>query len=409
LSVAAVASHLIEWLADAGFRNLPLDDIVDGFARRLNEIGVPVARAFVGMNTLHPMVRARSMMWDRTSGPAVHYEFRHVDIDAPIIRQSPFAPMLLHGIAEQRRDLTAPDGGGGAPLFEELRAAGMTEWFGRIFPFGELVPQVGAAAEAERVGELFLVCSLTTDRPGGYTDGHMATLRPLLPVFAVAVKAATMRLAVQELLAAYLGDDPARQVLDGTVQRGDVQGVDAVLFFTDLRGFTALADALPGPELIALLDDCFDCMARPVLARGGEILKFLGDGLLAIFRIEEGAREEVCAAALDAASEALSLIAELSGRRREAGRQTPSMDVVLHVGRVSYGNVGTAARLDFTVIGPAVNEASRIERLCEELGRHLLVSRAFAAAAGPGRHRLISLGRYRLRGVREEVELFGLA
>lgn len=185
--------------------------------------------------------------------------------------------------------------------------------------------------------------------------------------------------------------------------------MEAVLFFTDLRGFTALADALPGPELIALLDDCFDCMARPVLARGGEILKFLGDGLLAIFRIEEGAGEEVCAGALDAASEALSLIAELSGRRREAGRQTPSMDVVLHVGRVSYGNVGTAARLDFTVIGPAVNEASRMEQLCEELGRHLLVSRTFAAAAGPGRHRLMSLGRYRLRGVREEVELFGLA
>lgn len=401
-------SHLFEWLADAGLRNLPLDDIVDGFARRLNEAGVPVARAFVGMNTLHPMVRARSLIWERGGGTSAHYEFRHIDIDAPMIRQSPFRPMLLHGVVEQRRDLSVPDDGEGVPLFEELRAAGMTEWLGRVFPFGELAPQVGAPADAERIGELFLVCSLTTDQPGGYTDRNIETLRPFLPVFALAAKAATMRLIGQGLLSAYLGDDPARQVLDGTVQRGAVQGVDAVLFFTDLRGFTALADTLPGAELVALLDDCFDCMARPVLARGGEILKFLGDGLLAIFRIEEGRRDEICAAALDAASEALSLIGELSARRRDAGRPTPSLDIVLHVGRVNYGNVGTVARLDFTVIGPAVNEASRIERLCDQLGRDLLLSQAFAAAAGSSRHRLVSLGMYRLRGVREEVELFGL-
>jgi adenylate cyclase len=400
---------LTDWLADAGLRNLSLDDIVDGFARRLNDVGVPVARAFVGMNTLHPMVRARSLIWDRATGPATRFEFRHVDIDAPILRQSPFAPMLLHGIPERRFDLTSPKPEQEVPLFEELRDAGMTEWLGRVFPFGELAPQIGGPADAERVGELWLVCSFTTDRPGGFSDDHIAALRELLPVFALAAKATTMRLVHEGLLAAYLGQDPATRVLAGTVQRGEVQGVEAVLFFTDLRGFTALADTLPGRDLIGLLDDCFDCMVRPVAARGGEVLKFLGDGLLAIFRIEDRPRAETCAMALAAARETLALMAALAETRRARSLPTPDLDIALHIGHVDYGNVGADARLDFTVIGPAVNEASRIERLCDTLGRHLVMSQAFARAADASRHELVSLGHHRLRGVREETELFGLA
>lgn len=402
-------ANVTDWLAEAGLRGLSLDDIVDGFARRLNEAGVAVVRVFVGMNTLHPMVRVRSLIWDRATGPATRFEFRHVDVDAPILRESPFAPMILHGIAERRYDLTSPKPEHEVPLFEELRAAGMTDWLGRVFPFGELWPQIGGPADAERVGELWLVCSLTTDRSGGFTDDHIAVLREVLPVFALAAKATTMRLVHEGLLAAYLGRDPAARILAGTVQRGEVQGVEAVLFFTDLRGFTALADTLPGRDLIGLLDDCFDCMVRPVVARGGEVLKFLGDGLLAIFRIEGRPSAETCAAALDAAKEALAGMASLAEMRRARAQPTPELDIALHVGNVNYGNVGADARLDFTVIGAAVNEASRIERLCDALGRHLLVSQAFARAAEASQHELVSLGRHRLRGVREETELFGLA
>ena len=399
---------LTDWLADAGLRNLPLDDLVDGFSRRLNDLGVPVARTFAGMNTLHPMVRLRSLIWDRATGLNTRFEFRHVDVDAPIIRASPFARMLLHGIAEQRYDLGSPQPEHEVPVFEELRAAGMTEWLGRVFPFGELAPQVGLRAGAERVGELWLVCSLTTDRPGGFSEAHLEILRAVLPVFAVAAKATTMRVIYQGLLAAYLGDDPAGRLLDGTVQRGEVQSVEAVLFFTDLRGFTALADTLPGRDLIVLLDDCFDCMARPVVSRGGEILKFLGDGLLAIFRIEDKPRAETCAAALEAAKEALALMEGLA-TRRGASKSTPGLDIALHVGPVNYGNVGADARLDFTVIGPAVNEASRIERLCDELGRPPRDVAGLRPGGGINRHQLVSLGRHRLRGVRQETELFGLA
>ncbi len=400
---------LTDWLADAGLRNLPLEEMVEGFSRRLNEFGIPVARTFVGMSTLHPMLRARSLIWDRATGPGARFEFRHVDFDVPLVQQSPFVAMLRHGIVEQRYDLTSPKPDDEVPLFEELRGAGMTEWLGRVFPFGELAPQAGNPLSAERVGELWLVCSLATDRTGGFSDDQMEFLRGLLPVFALAAKATTLRVIGQGLLAAYLGDDPAVRVLAGTVRRGEVQSVGAALFFADLRGFTAIADTLPGRDLIAMLDDCFDCMVRPVVTRGGEILKFMGDGLLAIFRIEEKPRAEICAAALDAASEALTLLEQLAAARAGTGKPTPGLDIALHVGQVHYGNVGADARLDFTVIGPAVNEASRIELLCKALGRNLLISQPFAQAAEGSRHRLVSLGRHRLRGVREETELFGLA
>jgi adenylate cyclase len=285
----------------------------------------------------------------------------------------------------------------------------MTEWLGRVFPLGELMPKIGGQREAEHAERLGLVCSVTTDRPGGYLDSDLAVLKQTLPLFALAAKAVTLRTIGHGLLAAYLGEDPASRVFAGTVQRGEVQSVDAIVFFTDLRGFTALADVTPGKELITLLDECFECMVAPVVQRGGEVLKFMGDGLLAAFAARPATRAEACHAALDAATEALALIDALNERRRSEGRQATALDISLHLGTVQYGNVGTAARLDFTVIGPAVNEASRIEKLCEPLGHSLLISRQFAEAATSCRSRLISLGRHRLRGVREETELFGLA
>jgi len=400
---------LADWLAESGLRNLPLEEMVDGFSRRLADMGVPVARTFVGMNTLHPMVRMRSMIWDRATGPGTYFEFHHADIDAPILQESPFASMLRDGVAERRRRVDDPLVVREAPMFEELHAAGMTEWLGRVFPFGELVPGFGGPREAEPAERLWLVCSLTTDRPGGYLESDMAVLKQALPLFALAAKAVTMRAIGYGLLAAYLGDDPASRVFAGTVHRGEVQSVEAIVFFTDLRCFTALADTTPGRELIALLDECFECMVAPVVKRGGEVLKFIGDGLLAAFAAGPAGRAEACSAALDAATEALALMAALNVRRRAEGRQATELDISLHIGTVQYGNVGTAARLDFTVIGPAVNEASRIEKLCEPLGHNLLISRQFAEAAVSCRSRLMSLGRHRLRGVREETELFALA
>jgi adenylate cyclase len=402
-------TSLAGWLADSGLRNLPFEELVDGFARRLNEAGVPVVRLFVAVNTLHSMALARSLIWDRATGIATRFEFRQADIDLPIMQQSPFIDMLRQGVAERRLDLRLPGPAGEVPVFDELRGLGMTDWLGCIFPFGELAPNTEGPRANAGLGQLWLLCSVATDRAGGFDQEQLATLRAVLPLFALAAKATTMRAVSQGLLEAYLGADPAARVLAGTVLRGEVQGVEAVLFYADLRSFTPLADTLPGRELIALLDECFDCIARPLTRLGGEILKFMGDGLLAIFRTDERRRTETCAAALAAASEALDLVDLLAAKRREAGQPTPGLDIALHVGTVQYGNVGTDARLDFTVIGPAVNEAARIEALCGPLGRPLLVSQAFAAAASGSRKHLVSLGRHRLRGVREDTELFTLS
>lgn len=395
---------IVAWLAEAGLRNLPLEDLVDGFLCRLDEAGLGAPRAFVGMNTLHPLVRARSLVWRRGTGTAIRYEFQHRDFDTPVIRQSPFVTMIERGQPESRHDLSAPPAADEIPVFAELRDQGMTDWLGFVLPFGERAPQVVNPSSAERIGELFLVCSFSTDRPGGFAVEQVAALRQLVPWFALAAKATTQRDIFEGLLAAYLGRDPARRVLAGTVQRGEGQVVEAVLLFADLRGFTALADTLPSADLIAVLDDCLACMVRPVVAHGGEVLKFMGDGLLAAFA---GAGPASCNAALDAAQSVLEGIAGLTAMR--GARPTPALDIALHVGLVTYGNVGADDRLDFTVIGPAVNEAARIEKLCDELGRSLLASRAFADAAGPAAARLTSLGRHRLRGVREAVELYGLA
>ncbi len=400
---------LAAWLAQAGLRNMTLEELVDGFGRRLNDAGLRVERMFVGMNTLHPMVRARSLIWDAGEGVARQFEFVHSEIDSTEIRNSPFAVMLLDGVSERRRRVDGIDDLGGVPVFEELRAAGMTEWIGWAQSFGELSLQVGSPAEAEHSERLGLVFSASTDRPSGFRDGDVALLREVVPIFALAVKATSMRGIGHGLLAAYLGSDPASRILSGTVLRGEVMSVEAVVFFTDLRGFTSLADTMPGRELIALLDDYFTCMVQPVVAHDGEVLKFMGDGMLAAFAVILDDHAEVCAAALAAAEEVLTRIDALNIERRSSGRPATSLDISLHIGRVLYGNVGSDTRLDFTVIGPAVNEAARIEALCEPLGQALLISQAFAEAATASRDRLISLGRHRLRGVREDTELFGLA
>ncbi|MDP6473760.1 MAG: adenylate/guanylate cyclase domain-containing protein [Alphaproteobacteria bacterium] len=204
---------------------------------------------------------------------------------------------------------------------------------------------------------------------------------------------------------AYLGRDAARRVLSGEIERGHVETVSAVLFYSDLCGFTALGDRMDGHELVELLNEYLACMAEPVEARGGQVLKFMGDGMLGTFELpaEGGA---TCVGALEAALDALSRVGELNKERRAAGRPIMALNVALHLGDVAYGNVGSPMRLDFTVIGPAVNEVSRLEAMCDPLERRLLISEAFADAIPADGPELLPLGRHGLRSVREPVHLF---
>jgi adenylate cyclase len=405
---AVELGEVAAWLTNAGLRELPLVELIDGFFRRLNQNGVSVVRGFVGVSTLHPLLRAFAHLWDIKGGSSEGFNFAHADLEHPIWRLSPFARMMREGIPELRQALTVPETALTSPVHLELKADGMTEWYGTLVSFTEQPIKFGDVANREYANQRGVVCSFVTNQVGGFRDVELATLQRLLPLFALAVKATTLRSIGRGLLATYLGQDPADRVFAGTIFRGEVQSVEAVLFYADLRGFTELADTMPGQELVAMLDDYFDCMARPVVKRGGEILKFLGDGLLATFGIGGAPKADVCRTALDAASEAIADVAALNVKRDAAGQPFALLDLALHVGEVLYGNVGTDARLDFTVIGPAVNEASRIELLCKELGCNVLVSQKFATAATDCRDRLKSVGNHRLRGVRDKTELFTL-
>jgi adenylate cyclase len=208
------------------------------------------------------------------------------------------------------------------------------------------------------------------------------------------------------LLSTYLGTEAGRRVLAGQVQRGEGVSTAAALFYCDLRGFTQMSEALPRAQLIAMLNDYFETMAAPVERHGGEILKFIGDAMLAIFPIADDLdRDRACLTALAAAREAVAAMDELNRRRRATEEIELAAGIALHTGTVMYGNIGAPERLDFTVIGPAVNLVVRLERLCRKLDRRLVASGRFASPCGLA---MASLGRHELPGVGEPVEVFGL-
>jgi adenylate cyclase len=252
------------------------------------------------------------------------------------------------------------------------------------------------------------VFSFTTDLSGGFDERSVNLITAALPGLALAIKAHAGHDIASSLLRTYLGEDAGRRVHAGAVDRGTTDGLHAVLWYADIRGFTTASDQWPGPAIIDMLDDVFEALAAPLRLRGGQVLKFIGDAMLAIFAFEDADEAATCRRALDAAGEAMQALASRNTERSAAGLPVVGVDLALHVGEVLYGNVGAADRLDFTVIGPAVNEVSRIEKLCDALGREVLVSERFARAAGDCDGRLTPLGRFALRGVADTKALFGL-
>ncbi len=315
--------------------------------------------------------------------------------------RSTFKVMVDDGEPELRRRILGPEAGEEFPILENFRQEGATDYFGMICGYAI------ESANEERFGVVF---TWTTDRDGGFSDAELDFFREILPALALTLRVSATRRFAQAVAEAYLGRDAARRVLNGEIQRGHVETVSAVLIYSDLCGFTAMGDRMGQHELVELLNDYLACMAEPVEARGGQVLKFMGDGSLATFELslngDAEARAETGVAALAAAMDALARVAELNQTRRAAGQPTMALNVALHLGEVAYGNVGSPTRLDFTVIGPAVNEVSRLEGMCDPLERRLLISEAFANAIPEDGPQLLPLGRHGLRSVREPVRLF---
>jgi adenylate cyclase len=404
----ALFGKLPPWLTEAGLAGTPETEIVSGFCERCVAAGLPLARALVLIDTLHPVHEGRLFRWSDGPAEAPLQEYGRTSPDglaaagsdpkaveaAERWRRSPFYRMLQTGDSVLRRRLSAATKDEFLVL-SDLLAAGMTDYVAIISRF---------AAEPV-IGEMDGVyASWATRAPDGFSDGHVAALERLAPYFALAIKSVSLEHMTGTLMETYLGRDAGRRVLSGRIVRGIAERIDAVVWFSDLRGFTRISDTAP-EQVIPLLNDYSDAIVSAVHEHGGDVLKLIGDGTLAIFTADD--RAQACGAALSAAIAARAGIVELNRRRAAGGKPVTDMYLGLHVGEVFYGNVGSRERLDFTVIGPAVNEASRIAAMCRSVDQPVLMSSAFADV-GDIKRRLISVGRYALRGVAQPQELFTL-
>jgi adenylate cyclase len=399
-------ADLPPWLTQAGLAGTPETDIVRGFCDRCVAAGLPLGRAHVFIDTLHPVHEGRLYRWGFGPGESPVHDYGrtslaglanpgHVSLDqqaADIWQRSPFYAMLQTGTSLLRRRLGAGTDGEFS-LLPDWRAAGMTDYVAIISRFDT----EGIIGEMDAV-----YSSWATNRPAGFADDQIAMLERLVPYLALAIKSVSLTRMTRTLMETYLGRDAGQRVLSGRIVRGVAERIDAVVWFSDLRAFTRITDTAP-EQVIPLLNDYSDVIVSAIDEHGGDVLKLIGDGTLAIFTAED--RLHACKAALSAAIAARQGIAELKKRRIAQNQPVTDMYLGLHVGKVFYGNVGSRERLDFTVLGPAVNEASRIATMCRSVDQQVLVSAAFAEV-GDIKRRLVSVGRYALRGVSQPQELF---
>jgi adenylate cyclase len=394
--------ELTAWLTEAGLAGVSELAVVTGFCERAVAAGLPIARGYAFVDTLHPVHEGRVVRWGQDAGlpPEVEYgRSTPVAADEPppnhdVWRSSPFFRMLETGESLLRRRLLVADETE-FTILPELRVSGFTDYVAIINRF---------ASDAV-IGEMDCVYSSWTTRdPNGFQNSHIEALQRLSPFFSLAIKSIALARTIRTLMETYLGRDAGRRVLDGRIMRGVADRIDAVLWFSDLRGFTRISDTTP-EQVIPLLNDYADVIVSAIHERGGDVLKFMGDGVLAIFAADDRAR--ACRAALAATVAARRGAVTRNDRRAAAGLPVTDMYLGLHFGEVFYGNIGSTDRLDFTVVGPAVNEVSRIAAMCRSADQLMLVSAAFADV-GDNRSRLVSVGRYALRGVGRPQELFTL-
>jgi adenylate cyclase len=391
-----IVQRISNWLIDQGLMGSDFETILSGFCEKLADAGVTFQRAMIGMRTLHPSVDAKTFIWN-PSGEVLS-ESQIIDgRDGSDWRQSPLYEMIETGDHAVRFRLDGEDEEFEYPILAALKAEGATDYLARVTRF--------TVGDMQSV-ETGLISSWTMDRPGGFTDHDIALLDRLIPRLALTAKTLLTQEIAVNMLDTYVGPDAGRRIMGGDIHRGSLDVIRAVLVYADLRGFTRMTDSVGRDGLAPMLDAYFDEMVPPVTERGGQVLKFMGDGLLATFNLEDQPHNSICSVALQAGVQTLLRVNALNERRRAEGLPVMELDIALHLGDVLYGNVGAADRQDFTVIGPAVNEASRIEVLCQELGHHLLVSETFAQAATACEGSLIPVGRHELRGVRQAQELY---
>jgi adenylate cyclase len=376
---------VVDWLIEGARPSRQPREVLLDTCRRTVAAGLPIYRVGVFVRTLHPNLLGRAFIWQADKGAVEMTEAAHDLLESEAFLKSPIRVVFTEHVEVRRRlaDASCPID---FPILDDLRRDGATDFI---------------AAPLRFVNGEVHAASFATRRAGGFREDELAALRRLLPPFTRMVEIYGNMQKARNILDAYLGPSAGEKVLAGRIKRGDGQDINAVIWFCDLRDSTPLADSMTRREFLALLNDYFECVLGPVLQHQGEVLRFIGDAALAIFPVGERPAE-ACAKALAAARAALAGMEKLNKNRARPLR----FGIGLHLGEVTYGNIGTATRIEFTVIGAAANEAARIESLCKVLGVNVLVSERVVQALPHPSWR--SLGSHTLRGVGDKMELFTL-
>jgi adenylate cyclase len=380
---------LSDWLID-GARSAPSPPrMMAETCERLLAAGLPLWRVGVFVRTLHPDIIGRNFVW-RPGAEVVVGSANYEMADSPEYRNSPLAVVFGEG-REVRALLDGPDSKR-FPFFDDMRSEGVTDYI--ALPILHIDGSVHAS-------------SWTTKQAGGFTDEQLNALRALIPPLARVIEITRLRFTASTLLDTYVGNRAGERIMGGQIRRGHTDTMHAAIWLSDLRGFTALSDRLPAETVVDILNLYFDCQVSAIRAHGGEVLKFMGDGLLAVFPIDEyvGDIRKVCAQVLEAARESRSSVEAMQypiGETIERFR----FGLALHVGKILYGNIGGGNRLDFTCIGPAVNLAARLEKIAGRLHRTVVASAAFSQICAGG---WSDLGEFPIAGFSKAERVYGLA
>lgn len=397
---AANANDLIEWLVTRGLEGAEQEELLDGYCNRLVEMGIPLMRFHAAQSTLHPVYGGTGYSWYQDRG-GEYATFEYTEEPSEVWRNSPLFAILNEDLDDLRERLVDQNEPSRYPLLNELREIGATDYYATGVSYGASghIPANGT----QKTGDGVLM-SWTSNAPDGFQERDITLIHEALPHLGLALKSAKNDKLARDLLRVYLGRDAGKRVLSGEIRRGSLQQIDAVIWNFDLEGFTSLSEEMPGNEIIKMLNDYLDVAVSVVHECDGSILKFMGDGLMAMFDV--GEIDADARAALRAVAVLQQRMADLNKRREAEGLPTANFTLALHAGEILYGNIGSENRLDFTVIGPTVNQAARIAEMHRSLGQRILISDDVARAAQPCAQNLISVGRYMLRGVPEPKELF---
>lgn len=394
-----------QWLLEQSYQELDLGELVKGLGQRLVANGIPIHRIGIGGMILHPVFGALDVTWDAQTNVVQNSKIPRTGFTQPDFQNAPFFYSMENQLPITRYHLEDESSlPRSFPIFEKFKAQNVTDYLVSFQPYGLDGKVLWADIPSITRG---VASSFSTRRIGGFTDEELAYLSALTLPLSICVKSNMNRELSRTILDTYLGTYSGSQIMDGLVERGDGNLIDCVLWYCDLRDSTALADRMPLEDFLGLVNDYFECVAGSVLDHGGEVLKFIGDAVIAIFPFDDQirTRTNMARAAVATAREAIARVDRHNEKMAGTDRPAIRFGISLHIGSVMYGNIGTDRRLDFSVIGPATNEVVRLEGLCKKLQKPVIVSSEFNDTCLED---LIPLGNHEAAGVDGGLTAFTL-